>query len=107
MTDAALLGPWARRFLLEHLVDERNLAFNTQRSYRDTLALLLPFAAEQSGTPVDRLRIIQLSADLVRGFLLYLEQKRGCQIATRNQRLAALHALAPAQKYFCRFGRIV
>ena len=94
MTDAALLGPWARRFLLEHLVDERNLAFNTQRSYRDTLALLLPFAAEQSGTPVDRLRIIQLSPDLVRGFLLYLEQKRGCQIATRNQRLAALHALA-------------
>jgi hypothetical protein len=33
---------WAagvRRFLLEHLVAERNLARNTQRSYRDTLGL--------------------------------------------------------------------
>jgi integrase/recombinase XerD len=94
MTDTTLLGPWARRFLLEHLVDERNLARNTQRSYRDTLAILFPFAAEQSGTPVDRLRIVQLSPDLARGFLQHLEEKRECQIATRNQRLAALHAFA-------------
>ena len=35
MTDPALLGPWLRRFLLEHLVGERNLARNTQQSYRD------------------------------------------------------------------------
>ena len=27
---------------MEHLVSERNLARNTQRSYRDTLRLLLP-----------------------------------------------------------------
>ena len=30
MGDQALLGPWIRRFLLEHLVAERNLARNTQ-----------------------------------------------------------------------------
>jgi integrase/recombinase XerD len=36
MTDTARLGPWVRRFLLEHLVGERNLARNTQHSYRDT-----------------------------------------------------------------------
>lgn len=40
-----LLGPWVRRFLLEHLVNERNLARNTQKSYRDALCLLLPFVA--------------------------------------------------------------
>jgi hypothetical protein len=34
MPDAALLGPWVRRFLMEHLVGERNLARNTQHSYR-------------------------------------------------------------------------
>ena len=39
MADNAKLGPWVRRFLLEHLVGERNLARNTQRSYRDTLVL--------------------------------------------------------------------
>jgi integrase/recombinase XerD len=45
MTETAKLGPWVRRFLLDHLVGERNLARNTQRSYRDTLSLLIPFIA--------------------------------------------------------------
>ena len=35
-----------------------------------------------------------MSADRVRQFLSDLEEKRGCAIATRNQRLAAIHALA-------------
>jgi site-specific recombinase XerD len=94
MKDLTLLGPWVRRFLLEHLVAERNLARNTQRSYRDALILLLPFAAEQLHQPVDRLNVMQISADLVRLFLTNLEQSRRCSIATRNQRLAAIHALA-------------
>ena len=46
---AILLGTWIRRFLLEHLVAERNLAPNTQRSYRDTLVLLIPFVDEKGG----------------------------------------------------------
>jgi len=48
MNDTTLMGPWIRRFLLEHLVRERNLSRNTQRSYRDTLALLMPFVSIQS-----------------------------------------------------------
>ena len=47
MSKDALVGPWVKRFLLEHLVSERNLSRNTQRSYRDTLALFLPFASAQ------------------------------------------------------------
>jgi hypothetical protein len=49
MTDLAFLGPWLRRFLLEHLVGERNLARNTQQSYRDTLRLLLLSPQSDSG----------------------------------------------------------
>jgi len=94
MNDPTLLGPWVRRFLLEHLVAERNLARNTQRSYRDALVLLLPFVAEQQQQSVERLKVIDLSSDLVRLFLTNLEQSRKCSIATRNQRLAAIHALA-------------
>jgi len=96
MNDPTLLGPWVRRFLLEHLVAERNLARNTQRSYRDALVLLLPFVAEQQQQQqsVERLKVIDLSSDLVRLFLTNLEQSRKCSIATRNQRLAAIHALA-------------
>jgi site-specific recombinase XerD len=94
MPDAKLLGPWVRRFLLEHLVSERNLARNTQLSYRDTLRLLLPFAARHSGTAIDRLCVEDLTAERIRAFLLELEQQRGCGAVTRNQRLAAIRSLA-------------
>ena len=94
MTEHALLGPWVRRFLLEHLVAERNLAANTQRSYRDTLRLLLPFAARSARKGVDRLQVEDLSAARVRAFLGELGEKRGCGAATRNQRLAAIRSLA-------------
>lgn len=94
MNDEALLGPWVRRFLLEHVVAERNLARNTQHGYRDALCQLIPFVAKQSGKPIDRLEAVDLSAELVRRFLADLEASRGCGIPTRNQRLAAIRALA-------------
>lgn len=94
MSDTSLLGSWLRRFLMEHMVSERNLARNTQRSYRDTLRLLLPAIARRARKPVDRLIVTDLSADRLRQFLSDLEEKRGCAISTRNQRLAAIHALA-------------
>ena len=94
MRETSLLGSWIRRFLMEHLVSERNLARNTQRSYRDTFRLLLPAVARRARKPIDRLAVTDMSADRVRQFLIDLEEKRGCAIATRNQRLAAIHALA-------------
>src|ERR1700730_1586642 len=94
MSDAALLGTWVRRFLLDYLVSECNLARNTQRSYRDTLSLLLPFAALQIKKEVDQISVFDLSAEVVRHFLQHLEDSRKCGITTRNQRLAAIHSLA-------------
>ncbi len=92
--DDVPLGGWVRRFLLEHLVVERNLSRNTQHSYRDTLRLLIPFVADHHKTAVDRLVVTDVSADVVRGFLRHVEERRGCGVRTRNQRLAAIHALA-------------
>lgn len=94
MAQTPLLGPWIRRFLVEHLVQERNLARNTQASYRDTLLLLLPFVSQELKHPLDQLLIEQLSPAVVQRFLGHLEQQRGCSITTRNQRLSAIHALA-------------
>lgn len=94
MNNANLVGTWVRRFLLEHMVGEVNLARNTQASYRDTLALFLPFAAKKAGTAIDRLLVEQVSAEVTRLFLIHLEDERRCSVATRNQRLAAIHALA-------------
>ena len=83
------LGGWVRRFLVEYLVVERNLSRNTQRSYRDTFRLLIPFATDVNKTTVDRLAVAEVSADLVRRFLRHVEEQRGCGVRTRNQRLAA------------------
>jgi integrase/recombinase XerD len=71
------LESWIRRFLLEHLVVERNLSRNTQRSYRDTLRLLIPFAADHHRAAVDRLVVTDVSPDVVRGFLRHVEERRG------------------------------
>jgi len=87
------LGPWIRRFLLEHLIKERNLSPNTQHSYRDTIAMLLPFIATQLRKPLDQLLVSDVSGDCVRQFLMHLERTRNVSIATRNQRLAAIHSL--------------
>jgi len=76
------------------LVSERNLARNTQRSYRDTFCLLIPFAAEQLRQKVDKIKVTEISAALVRSFLTYLKEVRHCGTNTHNQRLAAIHALA-------------
>jgi site-specific recombinase XerD len=94
MRDNSLIGPWIRRFLLEHLVAERNLARNTQSSYRDTMVLLLPFMARTARRPIDRLSVEDLSPVLVRSFLQHLETQRGCGGGTRNLRLGAIHSLA-------------
>jgi hypothetical protein len=59
MSEPEFLGPWLRRFLIEYIVTERNLARNTRTSYRDTFCLLrtqpsqpaLRMAFEKVGSP--------------------------------------------------------
>jgi integrase/recombinase XerD len=94
MRDHSLLGPWVRRFLLEHIVAERNLARNTQVSYRDTLALLLPFVSRSAAVDIDRLTVEEVSTERVKDFLAHIEHTRGCTVLTRNQRLAGIRSLA-------------
>ena len=66
MHNRLLLGPWIRRFLLEHLIAERNLSHNTQASYRDTLVLLLPVLAGSLQETTENLLIDDVSAQIVR-----------------------------------------
>jgi site-specific recombinase XerD len=94
MVDQTSAGHWIRRFLMEYATSERNLSANTCASYRDMLVLLLPYVARRKGMATDALSVTDLSAELVRGFLVHLEKERQCCTATRNQRLASIHALA-------------
>lgn len=94
MSERELAGRWIRRFLLEHVVAERNLSRNTQKSYRDAMTILLPFVARKSRRAVDRLALEDFTPEILRGFLNHLEEERGSSVATRNQRLATVHAWA-------------
>ena len=90
----ALLGSWVQRFLVHHLVTERNLSRNTCKSYRDTFKLLVPFAYAELGKQDYQLTVPNLSSELVRRFLDHLEEERGCCTHTRNLRLTAIRAFA-------------
>lgn len=89
-----LLGPRIRRFMLEHLIAEQNLSHNTQTSYRDTLVLLLQFIHSYYKELLERFLIEDVSPEVVRMFLANFESGRSCRVATRNQRIAAIHSLA-------------
>lgn len=85
---------WLRKFLEEYLVSERNLSQNTRKSYRDTFKQLLPFISKSIPIRNDLLEIPHLNDLRIKNFLMYIEQEKGCSIATRNQRLAAIHTYA-------------
>ncbi len=87
-------GYWIRRFLCEYLVTVRNLSRNTCKSYRDTFRLMLPHIACKSHIPIDALSVNDINRERILSFLAEVEEKRNCSIKTRNQRLAAIYALA-------------
>jgi integrase/recombinase XerD len=93
MPEHHLLGPYVRRFLLEHVVAERNLSRNTQRSYRDAIRVFLQFMIDRHRIdPVD-LTVEQVTAAVVRDFLTYLKSERHNAATTLNQRLTMIHSL--------------
>ena len=81
-----------RGFFADHLPRVRGASPHTIESYRDSLALLLRFVASRSRRSVARLDLEALSAQEVIDFLHHLETERQNSAATRNVRLAAVHA---------------
>jgi site-specific recombinase XerD len=77
-------------FFLRYLAVERGVSPHTTASYRDSLKLLLQFAAARGGRSVDRLAIEELTGPLVLDFLADLETSRNNTTRTRNARLAAV-----------------
>jgi site-specific recombinase XerD len=80
-------------FFTERLARQRRASPHTIAAYRDTLRLLLSFAAERATTPPCRLGFADLTAPVITAFLDHCEQQRGNSIRTRNARLAAIHSL--------------
>ena len=93
MNSARPLGQLLQSFFVDHLITVKGIRPASVRSYRDTIRLLLVFAAADKGCKITRLTTSDLSFDRVVGFLRHLEEDRGNHPRTRNQRLAAVHTL--------------
>lgn len=85
------LPPLLRGFFETYLAGQRDVSPNTIFAYRDSIKLLLRFAARKTGRQVIRLRVDDLGSDTVLAFLAYLETERKNCVATRNCRLVAVH----------------
>jgi len=87
------LAPTLQAFFTDRLINQRHASPHTIAAYRDTLRLLLRFAAEHAGTPPSDLDISDLDAPLIGAFLDHLEHERDNSVRTRNARLAAIRSL--------------
>ena len=87
------LAPTLQAFFTDRLIRQRRASDHTIAAYRDTLRLLLTYAADHTDVPPSRLDIDDLDAPMIGAFLDHLEHDRGNTVRTRNARLAAIHSL--------------
>lgn len=87
-----LLGGIIRDYFTDHLPRLRGSSPHTIHSYRDSIVLLLRYVAEQRKMPVVALNLADLHPPCILAFLSHLEDERNNSVATRNVRLAAIHA---------------
>jgi len=87
-----LLGGIIRDYFTDHLPRLRGSSPHTIHSYRDSIVLLLRYVAEQRKMPVAALDLADLDPPRILAFLSHLEDQRNNGVATRNVRLAAIHA---------------
>ena len=88
-----LLANFMKRFFAHYLPIQKGLAVNTILAYRDTIKLLLCYAANTLNKSADELCVEEIDESLVLAFLDHLEDTRGCSPRTRNARLAAIRVL--------------
>lgn len=87
------LAPTLQAFFTDRLIRQRRVSAHTIAAYRDTLRLLLSYAADQTGKKPHSLDLADLDAPLIGAFLQHLEHDRHNSARTRNARLAAIHSL--------------
>jgi len=80
------------RFFTTYLPNDRNYSKNTIASYNTTFNLFRIYCEEVQGISMDTFQIADMTDTLVEAFLTWVVAERGNSIATRNQRLAAIHS---------------
>lgn len=99
MTTATDFAKQLSRFLSEYLPHERNVSPNTLFAYRDAFVQYIDYMHTQQGVAVEKLRLKHLTRQSVLGYLNWILDERHCSPATRNYRLAAIHAFVLYLQY--------
>lgn len=81
-----------QQFFLERLIQQRHASTRTIDAYRDSFRRLFVFAERRLGKLPTALRLEDLSAEFVLGFLEHLEKERHNSSRSRNARLAAIRS---------------
>lgn len=93
------LAKYLTKFFVEYLGGERGASPHTIRAYSGSFTLLLAFMDEHEHIKPDKLSLNHLTKRVILSFLDWLQENRQCGNATRNQRLAALHAFFKYMQY--------
>jgi site-specific recombinase XerD len=86
------LPTYVQRFFTERLATQLDASPNTVASYRDTFRLLLKYASDRLKRQPTALQLADIDAELIGGFLTFVEIQRGNGARSRNTRLAAIHS---------------
>jgi site-specific recombinase XerD len=81
-----------QQFFTEYLVAQRAVSPRTVACYRDAITLFLDFASGRLRKVPTRLRLVDVTPELILAFLDHLEHERHDSVRSRNLRLTALRA---------------
>lgn len=86
-------------FLGVYLPHERNVSPNTISAYRDSFVSFFSFLRDEKQIRIEKVVLSDINRDNVVGYLRWLVEKQGNSIATRNNRLAAIHSFVSYLQY--------
>jgi site-specific recombinase XerD len=81
-------------FFTDYMPFSAGLSANTIMNYRYAFRLFMVYLFKIKGINSGGITFKALDFETINGFLNWIEQERGCGIATRNQRLTALSSFA-------------
>jgi len=83
-------------FLSHYLPEQKNCSLNTIESYATTFKLFFIFCEENKHIKTEKITLDTFNENIIIEFLDWIENERKCSIASRNQRMVAIHS-------FCRY----
>lgn len=95
------LAKYITGFLGVYLPHERNVSSNTISAYRDSFVSFFTYLRDEKKIKVEKATFSDINRDNVLDYLRCLVEKHGNSIATRNNRLAAIHSFVSYLQYDC------